>query len=154
MEKVVVHFNSGNILKGLVAAAHVRDGHLAVVPDREPSELALLIPVDRVKGIFFVKDFDGRPRRKERRRFPAHAYASARRTVLRFNDGEILYGYSRLSDYPTEAFWVVPSDDGCNNERILIHPDSIRDMKIRLGADRHSDPEIPSPVKTQAPITL
>ncbi len=132
MEKVVIHFKSGNILKGLTPESLLMDGRCAVIPDKDDSELSLLVSVERAKGIFFVKSFEGAPLHAERRRFPRDEMASARKTIVHFHDGEILYGYTALDGPPREAFWMVPCDAASNNERILIHPSSLRDIKILL----------------------
>ena len=114
--QVVVHYADGRIVKG-----HATDFfpnketfHLEVKGPGEANE----IKVSELKGIFFVKTFEGDPTHDERK--DLERVGLGKRIEVSFKDGELLMGYT--SGYSPErmGFFVFPADPESNNEKVFV----------------------------------
>lgn len=114
--QVVVHFTDGRLLKG-----HATDFfpnketfHLEEKGSGETSE----IKVSELKGIFFVKSFEGNPVRHERK--DLERAGMGKRIQVEFKDGEELAGYTSGYSPDRVGFFVFPSDAESNNEKVFV----------------------------------
>lgn len=114
--QVVIHFADGRLMKG-----HATD----FFPNKETFQMAEKdssesseIRVSDLKGIFFVKTFEGNPKHHERK--DLERAGMGKRIQVNFKDGEVLIGYT--SGYSPErlGFFVFPSDADSNNEKVFV----------------------------------
>ena len=85
--------------------------------------------MEDLKAIFFVKDFEGRPDYAETKLFPENAPASkGRKIAVLFTDGELLTGYTLTYDAKRPGFFIMPTDEMSNNERIYIVRSAVREV--------------------------
>lgn len=133
--KVVAHFKDGRLLKGLARDPEPADAELQLsLPGAAPR--ALRVPLEDLKGVFFVKSWEGNAGYVEREEGfaegPVHQNGAYRlqRTVAGFQDGERLKGYSYnySPGQPTVSFF--PYDPFGNNYKILIVCSALSDIEI------------------------
>ena len=117
--KVVARYLDGKVLKGYTQdfnpdkpSFHLMAAH--------PLDLTCEICLKDLKAVFFVRTFEGMPRRAERKDFTEQDRMPGRRMKVRFKDGEIVPGVT-LSYHPSRpGFFLTPADGGGNNERVYV----------------------------------
>ena len=121
MNKVVARYADGRVLKGITAdffqtkdLFHVRS---TAAPE---SATALEVHTKELKALFFVKDFEGKPKHVKRNEFdPAHPQPG-RRIKVDFKDGESLVGTTAGYQPGRSGFFLVPADNASNTERAFV----------------------------------
>jgi hypothetical protein len=88
------------------------------------------IDLDRVKAVFFVKDFDGDPEYGERKEFRSDSPTFGQKIRITFVDGEVLLG--RAMGYRPEerGFYFKPADPRSNNQIVFVPVGSLREVMI------------------------
>ena len=138
--KAVLHYLDGTIRKGFVPddfdgkKEHVEFQEL----DRKDVEL---IELSRLKAIFFVKGFQGRPAYREQKRYGI-SKRLGKRVYIKFKDGEVMLGYL-TSDLPWDkgffitgnknrgaGFFIKPVDSNSNNLEIFVVTTALKDLTI------------------------
>ncbi len=116
---VVARFNDGRIVKGMTHdfAPQKLIFHLSVSGDA--SGRALTVPVGALKALFFVKSFEGDPKRVEDDDI-RNAKGQGRKIVVTFDDGEALAGFTTDYGKDKRAFFVTPVDPDSNNLRVFV----------------------------------
>jgi len=133
--RVIARYNDGRVLKGTTQDFFPnRPGfHLQPLGGGETVE----VRCRQLKGVFFVKTFEG-----DKRRTDLHGFISApsetthgRKIAVRFKDGELICGYS-LSYLPDrDGFVMFPADAGGNNLRIYVLTAATAEVKSGAAAD-------------------
>lgn len=116
--KVVARFTDGRVLKGTIQDFAPNRPLFHLITDG-PSATSVKIPVGALKALFFVKDFAGDPKRKDRNDFPDRP-AQARQLIVHFADGEKIAGTTTAFAPGCPGFFVVPADPDGNNERVFV----------------------------------
>jgi hypothetical protein len=118
--KIVVRYKDGRVMKG-----HTTD----FVPNRSFFHLSLIEPADpkpvmvrleELKAVFFVKDFKGNPDHRDRKEFDGSRPAMGRKIRVLFKDGEELIGTTQGYQQGRPVFFVVPADPESNTERCMV----------------------------------
>jgi small nuclear ribonucleoprotein (snRNP)-like protein len=136
--KIVVKYQNGEIIKGWIADFRPDRETFILHPLIEYSEEERLdINFDSLKAVFFVKDFAGNKNYKKVRKFDVKTKVTPghRKLIVKFKDGENLYGTSHSYGRYKIGFFVYPIDPKDNNERIfVIHSavESLRLMKFEI----------------------
>jgi len=115
LNKVVVHFADGRILKGRTRdfLPKKADFHVESI-EHETS----LVHVAELKAIFFVRDHTGT---KDRVRTSEDEVAGGGRKIrVVFGDGEELIGFTSSYQADRPGFFMVPADLKGNNERVFV----------------------------------
>ena len=140
MQKIVLRFNTGKILKG-----YIRDftayTDIVVVQDAVTDEQHK-IPLVELKAIFFVKTFEGNSLHRDKKMYGISENVG-RKVYIRFNDGESMMGFLEgdipwekgfhLSKKPAGAlkgFLLVPVDVDSNNKKVFVVNSSIKDITL------------------------
>jgi hypothetical protein len=126
--RLVVRYLDGRLLKGFTQDFHPSRVSFHLWPALGPGAAEpILVPVSQLKAVFFVRDFDGNPRRVERNTFVgAH---SGRRIEITFLDDEVMRG-STLSYRPDRAgFFITPADTSGNNLRVFVISAAVRHIR-------------------------
>lgn len=115
-QRVVSHFLDGRILKGVTSdfLPHRPAFHMRLADSGE----RVRIDVDELKGVFFVKDFAGRPDYSERQDIERQGYG--RRISVSFVDNETIVGHTQGYSPDRRGFFVAPADPESNNDRIFV----------------------------------
>ncbi len=114
--QVVLHYADGRIVKGH-ATDFFPNKETFHLEEKESSE-ANEIKVSELKGVFFVKTFEGNPAHPERK--DLERAGMGKRIQVKFKDGEELIGYTSGYSPDRSGFFVFPSDPDSNNERIFV----------------------------------
>ena len=114
--QVVLHYADGRIVKGH-ATDFFPNKEIFHLEEKESSE-ANEIKVSELKGVFFVKTFEGNPAHHERK--DLERVGMGKRIQVKFKDGEELIGYTSGYSPDRSGFFVFPSDPDSNNEKIFV----------------------------------
>jgi hypothetical protein len=136
--KVVVHDREGTLIKGTTADFLPNKPSFHVMVGGDQADIQEVL-VDALKGVFFVKDFEGDPDYAEYRGFLDHPRPGKRVKAV-FADGETVYGYAQVINYQKPGFFLFPSDEGWNNERIFA---------VFAALDRLEVNDVPAKVREQ-----
>ena len=137
---VVVRFVDGRILKGTTNdfAPLKAVFHLAVRDN--PAARALPVPIQQLKGVFFVRSYEGNPKHVEDRDL-AKAKGQGRKILVTFADGEVLGGFTTGYSKDKQGFFVIPADPKTNNSRVYVVTAAVKKIEwadapapVRVGA--------------------
>ena len=129
-KKVVVRKLDRSLTKGFVDATSFLGPKGIHMLDREGRTLT--IPFQEIKGVFFVKDFDGNRQRSERKLFQSRPRLAGLWVRMTFKDKEVLEGLlpSNLVELSPEGFLVTPADLYSNNLRIFVPRTALNEMTV------------------------
>lgn len=121
MNKIVVHYQDGRILKGTTGdffpnkeRFHVNQIDAPV--GSKPAE----VTISQLKAIFFVKDYKGQPEREDKQEFDPSKPPMGRKIRVRFTDGEEILGTTQGYQAGRSGFFLIPADPDSNNERCFV----------------------------------
>ena len=119
--------------KGLIKGFLDPNGYLATdleVLDREGR--LIHIPLSAIKGVFFVRDFEGNPDRAERKVFRSRPRLAGLWVRMTFKDTEVLEALlpNNLLEVDPLGFLVTPPDVYSNNLRIFIPRTALTEMEV------------------------
>lgn len=128
-QRVVVRYVDGQLMRGYANDFNPERMHLYVSPRLQaPAGERLLVPLSRLKGVFFVKSLRG-----DRERVDDQAFDSARgarKVEVTFRDGEMMRG-STLSYKPNaRGFYLQPPNSSGNNIRVFVVMAAVRHMRF------------------------
>jgi hypothetical protein len=86
------------------------------------------IDMDKLKAVFFTKDFEGDKDRKDD--YSHEVRGAGRKMRVEFNDGEVVIGYSLAYSEDRQGFFLTPADVNGNNERIFVLNDSSKKVEF------------------------
>jgi len=126
--KVVVHLKDGKIHKGVTQDFDPSRQEFYLLP-AEGGGIPMKISIEAMKAMFYVRDYMGN---RDFTASRAHAGASemARKVILRFRDGEELWGTQEDNSEEGAGFFFYPTDREDNNIRIFVIRSSLSGMEI------------------------
>jgi hypothetical protein len=116
--KVVARYLDGRLVKGYTFDFGPTQARFHVFAQPSPVGPSTLVLVRDLKALFFVRDFDGDPARREGQQ-PAPGDAG-RHVEVRFRDGEVMVGTLEGVSTDGPGFFLVPADPGSNNLRVYV----------------------------------
>jgi hypothetical protein len=130
--KVVARYLDGTVLKGTTQDFSPGRAVFHLATEQGPPAK---VPLTQLKAIFFVRDLNGDPQRKDVKGFIASAAETAhgRKIAVRFLDGEVLCGHSLSYSPHRDGFFLFPSDSSSNNLRVFVV--AANAIEIREGAE-------------------
>jgi hypothetical protein len=123
-QKIVVRYIDGRILKGHTLSFNPAGTSFVLTPVGNGSK-QVVVEMNSVKAVFFVRDFAGRPGRQKSQGFHAGQPYQGRKAKVRFNDGEVLAGFVSNYDPQARGFFLFPADEGSNNIKAYVTADSV-----------------------------
>ncbi len=128
-QKLVVRYSDGKILKGHVQDFHPSRPQFSLWPsiNATPKE-RVIVPIARLKAVFFVRDFNGNPGYKGPKT-PTFR-GQGRRVEVTFNDGECIIGTTLNYRPDGQGFFVSPADPADNNTRIFVVAAALRRVRF------------------------
>jgi hypothetical protein len=129
-KKVVVRRLDLGLIKGFVDSTSYLGPNGVEMLDREGR--AVVIPLPEIKGVFFVRDFDGNPQRSERKLFQSRPRLAGLWVQMTFKDKEVLEGLlpSNLVELSPEGFLVTPADLYSNNLKIFVPRTALSEINV------------------------
>jgi hypothetical protein len=129
-KQVVIRKLDKGLVKGFVdPASYLRPEGVEVL-DR--SGRLVHIPLHEVKGVFFVRDFDGNPQRAERKIFRSRPRVAGLWVRMTFKDKEVLEGLlaNDLLAIDPLGFFLTPPDFYSNNLRMFIPRGALSGIEV------------------------
>lgn len=128
-QKIVVRYTEGQILKGYTHdfSPARQQFSLWPSPNAAPNE-RVIVPLARLKGVFFVRDFAGNPGYVERTECSESHHG--RRIEVTLMDDEVIAGRTLTYRPDGHGFFVTPADPLANNIRIFIVASSVRQVRF------------------------
>jgi hypothetical protein len=116
-------------MRGYANDFHPERMHVHVSPRvQAPAAERLMVPLSRLKAVFFVKSLRGDSKRIDDQTFDS--VASARRVEITFRDGEVMCG-STLSYKPNgRGFFLQPANGTGNNIRVFVMMAGVRHVRF------------------------
>jgi hypothetical protein len=126
---VVLGYLDGKSVRGFSNDFSSSRTHFHLCPSvNAPSSQQMIVPLSRLKAVFFVRNFDGNPTYIERQTFDVTPHG--RKMEVTFLDGETMIG-STLSYRPEgSGFFLCPADPRSNNLRIFVVCSSVRHARF------------------------
>ena len=129
--KIVVRYQDGRVLKGYtVDFMPVKELFHLVPVDAPPGSLNQKISVRECKALFFVKDFAGNPRYKDKQEFDQSKAAAGRKIKVLFKDKELMVGTTQGYQPGRPGFFVYPADPQSNIERCFVISDATQEVAL------------------------
>jgi hypothetical protein len=128
-QRVVVRYTSGRLIKGFCRDFSPSQPRFTVYPSLTASEHdRVVLPVEGLKAIFFVRDLAGDSAYVEEKMFtqPSHG----RRVEVTFNDDEQLVGTTLGYRADAQSFFVSPVDPRSNNLRVYVVMSAVRHVRF------------------------
>jgi len=123
--KIVVRYLDGRMLKGFTQDFHPSRPHFHLSPSiAGVVQPPVLVPMPRLKAVFFVRDFEGDPGYIQRKSFVEPL--PGRRIEITFLDDEVMVGATLGYRPDGTGFFMTPADPSGNNLRVFVLPGSIR----------------------------
>ena len=119
--------------KGLVKGFIDPNGYMAnevEVLDRDGR--LVHVPMQSIKAVFFVRDFDGNPDRAERKIFRSRPRLAGLWVRMSFKDTEVLEAIlpNNLLEIDSQGFLVTPPDVYSNNLKIFVPRTAVTEMEV------------------------
>ncbi|MBN2426782.1 MAG: hypothetical protein JXK94_00435 [Deltaproteobacteria bacterium] len=114
--QVVVHFLSGDILKGKTED-FFPNKNVFHLREKNSGEMKQ-INIQDLKAVYFVEKFEGDPQFNESSDKERPGFG--RKIKVQFRDGEVQYGYTQGYAPNRPGFFVSPCDQSSNNVRIFV----------------------------------
>jgi hypothetical protein len=126
--RVVVRCLDGRVLKGFTFdfLPNKESFHLVDAEDERKIEP---ISAKGLKAVFFVKTFAGNKSRKGGSAI-RWGRGGGHRLRVTFLDGEVLHGTTTSYTPARKGFFIVPVDEGDNNERAYVFTEATREIEM------------------------
>ena len=125
-QKIVVHYLDRTLERGHARFFfHVQDQ--AEMTDLDGNRKK--IDLNRVKAVFFVKQFEGDPEYGERKEFADDSPTFGQRIQIVFIDGEILLGRAMGYRPEEKGFYFKPADPKSNNQVIFVPVSALKEVR-------------------------
>jgi hypothetical protein len=126
--KIVVRCLDGRVLKGFTFDFVPSKDAFHLV-DAQDERKVTAISTKELKAVFFVKTFEGNKNRKSDRALLG-GRAGGHWLKVTFLDGEVLQGTTNAYVPGRKGFFLVPADEGDNNERAYVFTDATRKIEV------------------------
>jgi hypothetical protein len=128
-QKIVVRYAEGQILKGSSHDFSATRSHFSLWPSTTAdANDRVIVPLPRLKAVFFVRDFAGNPGYVERNE--TDAVQHGRRIEVTLVDDEVITGRTLSYRPDGHGFFVVPADPNTNNIRVFVVSSSVRQVRF------------------------
>ncbi len=126
--KVVARYTDGRVIKGFTQDFFPNKDrfHLILEDNRRTVEVF----VQRLKAVFFVRDFSGNSQYQERKRYLQGENPGGVKLEVTFADNEVLVGSTPLGyDPKRQGFFVTPADPESNNVRVFVVASAVKGVR-------------------------
>ncbi len=129
--KIVVRYTDGRIVKGHTTNFNPEAPTFHLIPaDGQPSGQPVLVQVEKLKAVFFVRDFAGNPGRDDRRDFIDGQPQLGHKVEVEFEDGEVLRGFTPDYKHGMPGFFVFPADTESNTQKVFAVSRAVKSVRL------------------------
>jgi hypothetical protein len=125
--KLVVRYLDGTLLKGFCQDFHPTRSFFHLTPSITPGAETSMVPMQQLKAVFFVRDFEGDKDYVDGRTFAERP--SGRKIEITFADGELMVGSTLGYRTDGAGFFVSPADGDGNNLRVFVLPGGVKRVR-------------------------
>ncbi|MFQ5718622.1 MAG: hypothetical protein ACE5IK_03650 [Acidobacteriota bacterium] len=132
-QKLVAHLTDGEVLKGHSSDFRPNAPFFHLMTPARPVASSRRIDVDALKALFFVRSWgrpDGWTARSYRFGVGGMAREPGRRAVIRFHDGERIWGYVPPDATSSRGFFLISADPDDNNLRMFVNRRSLEEFSF------------------------
>ena len=127
--KIVVHMKDGSIHKGVTHDFAPDNEGFHLLP-AEGGGVPIQVGLEKMKALFYVKDYLGNRDFVARRRFEEE-HQEKQRAIAHFEDGEEIWGVlGEGADEETVGFFFYPADERDNNIRIFVVRSALQELRL------------------------
>ena len=128
LQKVIVRTRDGKVIPGF-ANEHRIKKTLKIINQQGKEET---FSIDKLKAVFFVKDFQGNPEYDEIKFLNKQSVSSMIWVRVEFFDGEVLEGkiLNTMELLSSPGFYLSPSDQDTNNKRVYVVKSSLKNFTV------------------------
>ncbi len=127
-QKIVVRYRDGSLLKGYTLDFHPSRGLFSLWPSiNARANERMIVPLTKLKALFFVRDFNGAPQHVEARLVEPRAGRRIEVTVL---DNEVVKGTTLNYRPESVGFFMLPLDGSSNNLRVFVLNAAVRRVRF------------------------
>ena len=132
MHKIVARFKNGRVLKGNTQNFNPSTPNFHFVPlDAEVGAKPEIVELRDLKAVFFVRTFEGDPKREDREFFLPNQPYQGREVQVEFIDGEILIGSTPNYTPEMPGFFIFPADVESNTIKVFAVTSGIKHVTFR-----------------------
>ena len=146
-KKVVVRKLDKGLVKGFVKPSEFLSPESIELLDLEGHLVSL--PLDQIKGVYFVREFDGMPERQEKKVFKSRPRLNGLWVRMGFKDAEVLDGLlsENLLELDSRGYNVVLPDVNSNNLKIFVPRSALASLEVLgvISKGSRRNPPLPSP---------
>lgn len=124
--RIVLHYSDGRIVKGSTGD-FFPDKQWFHVTEKDTAS-ASRVDIAKLKGIFFVKDYDGNPDYESTQ--DAERKGLGKKVKVCFKDGESIVGYTSGFSPAKPGFFLFPADANGNTEKIFVISVATEEIKF------------------------
>ena len=126
LQKVIVRTRDGKVIPGFANQDRVKKT-LKIITQQGKEQTFRL---DKLKAVFFVKDFQGNPEYDEIKFLNKQTVSSMIWVRVEFFDGEVLEGKisNNLDLICSPGFYLSPSDQDTNNKRVYVIKSALKNF--------------------------
>jgi len=128
-EKVVAHYKNGKTLRGLTQDFTPGAESFYLLPS-EGGGVPSTVRIEDLKALFYVREWGAARRSVERAKKFAMESSLGKKTVVEFNDGEKVWGFSEGYSRERQGFFFYPADPAENNVRIYVINSAVKDIRF------------------------
>ena len=128
LHKVIVRTRDGKVIPGFANQEAIKKTLKIITPQAKEQTF----DTEKIKAVFFVKDFKGDPGYDEIKFLNKESASSMIWVRVGFFDGEVLEGKiaNNLELLCSPGFYLWPSDPDTNNKFVYIIKSALRDFTI------------------------
>ncbi len=129
-KRVVIRKLDKSLVKGFVDPHKFLSQDSVEILDLEGRLLHVLL--DEIKGVFFVREFEGNPHRQERKVFHSRPRLGGLWVRLTFKDNEVMEGLmaNNLLLLDPQGYQLTPADLYSNNLRVFIPRSALSGLEV------------------------
>jgi hypothetical protein len=131
LSKIVMRFADGRVLKGYTED-FIPDSPTFHFYKKNPklSSDPQEVLVEDLKGIFFVRDFQGNPKSREPKKIPEGMKLIGRKVEVTFKDKEVMVGSTLDYNPQRRGFFLFPTNRLSNNIMIFVVSQAVHNVRF------------------------
>ncbi len=128
LHKVVVRTRDGEVIPGFANQDRIKKT-LKIITQQGKEQT---FSIDKLKAVFFVKDFKGNPEYNEIKFLNKQTVSSMIWARVEFFDGEVLEGkiLNNMELISSPGFYLSPSDQDTNNRRVYVVKSALKHFTV------------------------
>jgi hypothetical protein len=128
-QRVVARYLNGRLIKGFSRDFNPSRNEFALWPTPYAAESErVVLPMDGLKALFFVRDLDGDSAYVEEKTFEQPTHGT--RVEVTFHDGEVIVGTTLGYRADAQNFFLSPVDPRGNNLRVFVLMSAVRYVRM------------------------